>query len=193
MMTIKQQSGFTIMEALVAGMILMISVLGMGALQTKAMQRNSNVVQTTYAMEQIDFIADAIRSQVSTIASANAAVSATYNDFSADYWSESNFQSNYNSSGCSTSCSRDEMTAHMLAAWERYIGENLPYGKGSIRQFNETKTVGTTNVNTTHYEITVMWDARQMATGGEGGAALGTNCSGDPQVDLTCMKVTITP
>lgn len=189
----KQQKGFTLMEAMVAGIILMVSILGMGALQTKAMQRNTNVVQTTYAMEQIDYIADAIRSQVSTKDGSDAAVSNSYDNFVANYWSESNHQSHYNSSGCTTSCSRNEMTNHMLAAWERYIGENLPHGQGQIRQFNDTKSVDGRSIDTSHYEIIIQWDARQLATNGQSATTLGTNCSGNPQIDLTCLRVTITP
>ena len=193
MISSKKQKGFTLIEAMVAGLILMVSVLGMGALQTKAMQRNTNVVNTTYAMEQVDYIADAIRSQATTIIDSNASVSATYDSFTADFWSEPNYQSHYNETECSTSCSRNEMTNHMLASWERYLGDNLPYGKGRIRSYDEIKEVDGAGVNTTHYEITVMWDSRQMASGSEGGAVLGTDCSGDPQVDLTCLTVTITP
>jgi len=190
---VKQQSGFTILEVLVAAIIMMVSLLGMGALQSTAMKKNISAMNKTQAMEAVNYIGDALRSQISTKANLNDGIHADYDDFKADYWGASNSQSNY-ITDCGAGCSRDAMVKHMLAEWERMIGEGLPKGKGLITPVLANRLVDGTNMQTTYYKITLMWDDRQMAMNDSGGAvALDENCSGNPKVSLTCYETIIQP
>lgn len=189
----RQQSGFTMIEVLVAAIIMMVSLLGMGALQSTSMKKNTSAMNKTQAMESMNYMGDALRSQWSTIADNDEGVLAVYNRFTADFWGSSNYQSNFVDS-CGSGCNREVMAKHMLAEWERMIGEQLPKGQGKIERIIEDKKVDGTNVQTTYYKVTIMWDDRQMAINGDGSKnTLGTGCSGNPKVDLTCYVTLIHP
>lgn len=188
----KHQSGYTILEVLVAAIILMSSLLGMGALQSTAMKKNTSAMNKTQVMEASRYIADALRSQVSTKGNNNLGVDPNYNGFRADFRG-ANHQADY-IEDCGSGCDRQTMTAHMLAEWERMIGENLPQGKGTIQQVIENKLVDGQNQQTTYYRITIMWDDRQMAQNSDGTVAqLLEDCSGNPKVSLTCNTIIVQP
>lgn len=192
-MMIKNQSGFTLVEVLAAAIILMVSLLGMGALQSTAMKRTTSSINKTYAMEAANYISDAIKSQVSSDASKNLNVSNLYDSFTADFWGESNYQNNLITS-CGGGCARDTMIRHMLAEWEQMIGESLPRGQGTIEQVVQNMNVDGNSVQTTYYKVIIMWDDRQKAHNSDGSEIeLGTGCSGNPKVDLTCMTTIIRP
>ena len=73
---------------------------------------------------------------------------------------------------CQT-CNANEIAQLDLYDWNKKNSEVLTSGQGTI--------TGANNV----YTITVMWD--QIKSG-----ATGTNCSGNPTVDLTCIRLTLT-
>ena len=185
----KSQSGFTLLEVLVASIIMMVSLLGLGALQSTSMQKNISAMHKTQAMESLNYINDALRSQLSV----GQTIDAVFDGFEAKYWESSNYQSNYVTS-CGTGCSRDVMVKHMLAEWEKMIGENLPFGRGKIDQKTATLDVDGSAISTDYYEVTVMWDDRQVAQNTDGSyTTLGTNCSSNPKVDLSCMTTIVLP
>ncbi|GAA3941826.1 prepilin-type N-terminal cleavage/methylation domain-containing protein [Litoribacillus peritrichatus] len=182
-------SGFTLLEVLVASIIMMVSLLGLGALQSTSMQKNISAMHKTQAMESLNLLNDALRSQLSV----GQSIDAVYDDFEAKYWESSNYQSHFVES-CGSGCSRDAMVKHMLAAWEKMIGENLPHGRGKIEKKTATLDVDGAGTSTEYYEVTVMWDDRQLAQNTDGSyVALGTGCSGNPKVDLSCMKTIVLP
>ncbi|GLQ33683.1 hypothetical protein [Litoribrevibacter albus] len=189
----KGQVGYTIIEVIAAAVILMVSLLGMGVLQSTAMKRNTSAMNKVYAMEAATYISDAIKSQVSSNPTSNQGVSALYDSFSADFWGSPNYQANL-VTDCGTGCARTTMIRHMLAEWEMMIGESLPKGQGKIERKTDSLKVEGTGVQTTYYEVTIMWDDRQMAQNSDGSdVELGTKCSGNPKIDLTCMKTIVRP
>lgn len=186
-----QQSGFTMIEVLVAAIILMVSLLGMGALQSTAMKRNTSAMNKTQAMEAMTYIADAMRSQSSWKPS-NQGVNAVYDGFGADFWGENNYQSNL-ITDCGSGCTRNAMANSMLAQWEAMIGQ-LPKGKGFIQSQLVELEVDGNDVPTTVYNVTIMWDDRQLAQNYDGSSVeLDTDCSGNVNVSLACMRMTILP
>jgi len=186
-----RQSGFTMIEVLVAAIILMVALLGMGVLQSTAMKRNISSMNKTKAMEAMTYIGDALRSQFSTRPS-NQGVDAAYSDVDADLWGAEKYQDHINLD-CSNGCTRQAMTDFMLADWELMIGE-LPKGQGTIDLVVEDREVEGVNVSTTFYEVVIRWDDRQMAQKSDGSVdQLGTACSGNYMVDLACMKLVIRP
>jgi len=185
----RNQQGFSLLEVLVAAIIMMVSLLGLGALQSTSMQKNVSAIHKTKAMESLNYISDALRSQLSV----GETIDGIFDNFTAKYWESSNYQGNLVTS-CGSGCSRNTMVKHMLAEWEKMIGESLPFGRGIIQQRNMNVAVDGVNVATPYYEVIVMWDDRQMAQNSSGSyKALGTNCSGNPRVDLTCMRTIVLP
>jgi type IV pilus assembly protein PilV len=71
---------------------------------------------------------------------------------------------------CTTACTGAEIAARDAFEWNTENAAFLPNGQGTV--------TGAGGV----YVITVYWDANRTG-------ATGTACSGDPQVDLNCLRV----
>lgn len=67
-------------------------------------------------------------------------------------------------------CTPQQMAEYDLYDWNAALAQALPSGQGTIA------------TNGTITTITVMWDDERTG-------ATGTNCSGNPDVDLTCFLV----
>lgn len=77
--------------------------------------------------------------------------------------------------GCiSTGCTPAQMSQYDQYEWNTDNANLLPTGKGTVTRSGNLFTV------------TVMWDDQRTG-------ATGTNCSGNPQVDLTCFKMSFEP
>lgn len=75
----------------------------------------------------------------------------------------------------SNTCTAAQIATHDLAEWANAIDATLPGGKGQ----SDRATSGV-------YTITVMWDDQRKGV-------TGTNCGGDPDVDLTCFSMEVRP
>lgn len=71
-----------------------------------------------------------------------------------------------------TSCNPSDIAQRDLYQWNSTNNQVLPGGTGTV------------TVNGNLHTITIMWD--QDRTG-----ATGTNCSGNTQVDLTCVRLSV--
>lgn len=71
-------------------------------------------------------------------------------------------------------CSPDDLADYDRCAW-KYTVEQLPGGQGQI-------TLLANNI----YQITIMWDDQKTGV-------TGTDCSGDPTVDLLCFTTQFRP
>jgi hypothetical protein len=77
-----------------------------------------------------------------------------------------------NTSSCTTAT---QIAAWDNYEWQSYLNSSLPSGTGTVQR-NPSGT----------FTITVMWD--EARTG-----VAGTNCSGNPNVDLKCYKMDFLP
>lgn len=155
--------GFSLVEVLVAIVVLSIGLLGLAGLQTTSLKANNSAYQRTQASIMANEILDRMRAN-------RVGVQAGFYD--------NPYATTPADPGCGTSssCTVENMAKYDVWYWETSLNNALPQGQGNI----------TGNGSGSVFTITVMWDDERRGTK-LNGDPLGTNCSGDPTVDLTCF------
>lgn len=144
-----KQSGFTLLEVLVAMLVLSIGLLGLAGLMASSMRNNQSAYHSTQATWLAYDILDRIR------ANRAGALAGDYN-------------AALSSPACSTAAPSGTIAAQDIGGWKNMIACALPEGAGSI-----TVTPANRQVS-----ITIQWnDSRGTKDGGsavqsvEGGSA----------------------
>ena len=159
--TSQTQQGFTLVEILVAVVVLAIGLLGLAGLQANSLKFNKSAYQRSVASMLAYDMLDRIR------ANRDGLIAGNYNDHGPG---SGNFPSD---PGCITSgCSTTNVASYDVYEWGQQLGNLFPAGTGEI-EGNGANSV---------FTITVMWDDERTG-------ATGTDCGGDPEVDLTCFVV----
>jgi type IV pilus assembly protein PilV len=140
------QKGFTIVEVLVALVVLAVGMLGMASLYVTTLRSSGTAVSRTQAVSLAADMADRIR--------ANRFAKAVYQTAAPA------------AKGCvdTGDCTREEMAANDLDVWQKQIDALLPGNdpKGTIVYTAPTATTPDT------YTITVIWqEAERGGTGAE--------------------------
>ncbi|MCI0506020.1 MAG: type IV pilus modification protein PilV [Gammaproteobacteria bacterium] len=165
-----QQAGFTIIEMLIAVLVISIGLLGMAGLQTTGIQQSHNSYLKTQASMLAYDMADRMRSNLQGVAAGA-------------YDNVDSIDDPVNAApGCAsanTACSAADAATYDVYQWthknaEGSIASLLPSGYGMISQDGGVFT------------ITVLWD--EARTG-----ATGKDCGTDPKVDLKCFRLEFIP
>lgn len=161
----RKPRGFSMIEVLVAMVILAVGILGVASLQGSSLRFTHNAQ---------------LRSQATTIAQDMVERLRTNRDFALA--SNENYQVNIGATASgeildctSNNCSAIELAEFDKDQWLESI-ENLPKGKGSV----------TVDSNTRAATILVMWDNDRTG-------ASGTACGNNTEIDLTCMSLKAHP
>lgn len=153
-----KQSGFTMLEVLVAIVVLAFGLLGLAGLQADGLRNNTSAYMRSQATLMAYDMLDRMRANMQAVESG-------------DY--DNLMGTTPTDPGCVTSgCSVAQMAQHDAYEWSQNLSEILPSGQGRV--------IG--NGSGSIFSITVMWDDQRSG-------ATGTNCSGDPAVDLTCFTL----
>jgi type IV pilus assembly protein PilV len=156
-----RQQGFTLLEVLIALLVLSIGLLGLAALQTTGLRSNEMAnMRTTSTMLAYD-ISDRMRANPQGI---------TDGDYVIDSAPVTGTIPNCTSADCTTA----ELATFDLNQWKTAIGR-LPGGTGEI-----TQTAGPPLVHT----ITVRWDENRTS-------AKGTDCPPQDSDDLRCFRLVL--
>jgi type IV pilus assembly protein PilV len=142
--------GFSMVEALVALLVLSIGLLGLAALQTTSLKYNTESYWRTQATYLANDIIDRMRANksgvnngnytVATTAAASAALAAT--------------------KPCGTaSCSTSDLAIYDLGQWYTGMKTALP---GSTLPTGHLATISRDAVNTSLYTITINWTERDV-------------------------------
>ena len=159
----KIQQGVTLIEAMIALLVISVGLLGIASLQITAMSQNASSLNHSQAVWYAYNMSDRIR----------ANTTAQFNNYNGIDTSIGYAQD------CMTlNCSDAQMVVADAADWETMV-ETLPAGQGVITSTPDV-LLGTI------LQVTVMWDD-------EGTGATGTLCGPDPTVDLTCYTLTVAP
>lgn len=133
--------GFTLLEVLVAIVVLSIGLLGLAGLQAAGLRNNNSAYLRTIATQQAYDIADRMR------ANRAAVIAGVYDSISGTGTSPSCI-----TAGCTTT----QMAQHDTYEWNTLNAALLPSGQGTVTR------IGTSN----RFSVTVIWDdARTGATG----------------------------
>lgn len=151
------QKGSGLIEVIVALFITAIGLLGVLAMQTTGLKSN----QRAEFMTEAQMLASDMMNMIVAYNSFDNPASVVFNNLTTS--------TSLDAVDCSGGCTRAEQYTHDRAAWSQQLKTILPSGYGSVVH----------NGATDMFTITVMWDAERTG-------AAGTNCGGDPEVDLTC-------
>ncbi len=163
MKTYTKNNGFTLIEVLIAVLVLSIGLLGLASLQMNALRNNQNSYYRTVATILASDFADRIR--------ANAA-GVTANNYNAI-----NRTSIVTSPNCTAAtCTASEIRDLDVAQWYSELGTQLPSGNATVTG------AGAGSI----FTVTVMWDdARTGVTG--------TGCNPANAADLMCHTINLIP
>lgn len=160
--------GFTLVEILIAVVVLSFGLLGLAGLQAAGIKSTHSANLRTLAVQQAYDMADRMRANVDGVK--GGAYDAISTSTPADPACISNV------GGCTPA----NLAVYDQFAWNTNNGNMLPLGRGTVATI-----VGPVPPNKA-YVITVMWD--DYRTG-----VLGAGCSGNPAIDLTCFQITFRP
>jgi type IV pilus assembly protein PilV len=163
----RKQGGFTLLEVLIALLVLSIGLLGLAALQTLGLRSNQMASMRTLATHYAYDMTDRLRANPEGV-DANQYVF-TYDPGSPPAYPPT--------TDCRTAtCTPAEMAAFDISLWTNTLEQTLPSGRGAISQ---TVTAGVTT-----HTVTIFWDEERTG-------ATGTSCGPDQKVDLRCIQFTL--
>lgn len=149
----KKQQGFTLIEALVAFLILSIGMLGIASLQTMSLKSGHTAALRTAAILKVDEILESMRSNPTALLSYAAGTA----DMGTD-------------NGCSqttiaaVNCAPAQLAVDELFRWKNSLIEALPNNAGTTASVVVTPPVAPTVM--TNIVVTVNWSERNVDTGG---------------------------
>jgi type IV pilus assembly protein PilV len=156
-----KQQGFTLLEVLIALLVLSIGLLGLAALQTIGLRSNEMAsMRTTSTMLTYD-ISDRMRAN-------------PQGTIDGDYIIDSGVVTETVTDCTSTDCTTAQMATFDLSQWKTALAQ-LPGGQGEI-----TQTAGPPLVNT----IIVRWDENRTG-------ASGLDCPPQDKNDLRCFRLVL--
>jgi len=159
------QSGFTLLEVMIALVIFSIGLLGLAGLQASGLRSNTQAQLRTIAVIQTYDMAERIRANPRGVEDGN------YNAMD---------DSTPTAEDCiSATCTAAEMATYDYYEWVTSTQSVLPSGHGTV---TSAVVGGVTRL----FTVTVMWDEDRTGV-------TGTGCSGDPTVDLKCYALVIDP
>lgn len=114
----RRQSGISLIESLVAIVVMALGILGILGVQMRTLTDTSTTVRRAQAIRLIEDLSERMKTNPSALANLNAYVS--------------NFAAAPSVGTCATGCNQAQLAAYDLAVWKRGVRENLPLGKASI-------------------------------------------------------------
>ena len=152
MNTLHRQQGFSLIEALVAFLILSVGMLGIASLQTMSLKSGHTAAMRTVAVMKVEEILESMRSNPSTLIS----YAAGPGDMGVD-------------NGCSQTgvapaiCTPAQMAEDELFRWKRSLIEALPDNAGTTATVVITPAVPPQDVSVV--VVSVNWSERDLDTG----------------------------
>lgn len=114
----QRQRGISLIESLVAIVVMALGIMGILGVQMRTLSDTSTSVRRAHAIRLIEDLNERMKTNPSALANLNTYVS--------------NFAATPSVGSCATGCSPALLAAYDLAVWKRTVRENLPLGKASI-------------------------------------------------------------
>jgi len=147
------QKGFSLIEALVAFLLLSVGMLGIASLQTMSLKSGHTAALRTVAVMKADEILESIRSNPTALSSYAAGTA----DMGTD-------------NGCSETtvaavdCTPEELARDELSRWKNSLFEALPENAATTASVVVTAPVAPSTMTT--IVVTINWSERNLDTGG---------------------------
>ena len=165
---IKTASGFTLIEVLIAVLVLSIGLLGLASLQAASLKNNYSAYMRSQAAILANDMADRIRANAGTATTAGSALNGGYNNIDIGPGELGTIMPTNCIVG---TCNSTQIRDFDIIAWGVLLNNALPGAAGSV--------VGVGPM----FTVTVMWDDEKRGIAGKG-------CSGNLTVDMACFAIT---
>lgn len=143
-----RMNGFTLLEVLVALLVLSIGLLGLAALQTIGMKFNHQSYQRTQAVFQAYDIIDRIR--------ANPRARDSYKNIPGSFT-----VTNTNCIAVATVCSPTDLANYDIAVWKRAVEQTLAEGQASVCLGTIDNSLGCSESGSIH-RVAVTWQENDL-------------------------------
>lgn len=161
-----KQGGFTLLEVLVAVLVLSVGILGMAGLQFASLRNNQQSYQRSQAAALVNELADLMRANRVVAGTGSYLLPVTTTLTGA--------------SDCTTAtCTEAQLAAYDLQNWQGRVLATLPGARTQVLCSIATCVRGSMQT------ITVMWDENRTG-------ATGTGCT-TAASDLVCHSLSLTP
>lgn len=153
MSALHRQQGFSLIEALVAFLILSVGMLGIASLQTMSLKSGHTAAMRTVAVMKVEEILESMRSNPSALLSYSAGTG----DMGVD-------------NGCSqtgvaaATCTPAQMALDEIFRWKSSLIEALPNNAGTTASVTITPPVPPQDLSLV--VVSVNWSERDLDTGG---------------------------
>lgn len=139
------QGGFTLIEIMVAVIVLSIGLLGLAGLQVTSLRNDQSAFMRSQATILAYDIADRMRANGAAVLAGNY-----------EFDSATDTPSAYSNCSTTTGCSVSEMAQNDLYAWNGAIDTVLPDGNGAVCRDSDPAAAGCDGAGS-QYVITVSW------------------------------------
>lgn len=156
-----RQAGATMIEVMVALFLLAVGLLGTLALQNSSQRSNQSAMFSSVAIVLARDMANRINANNNAFSTADDKL---YDKFDTEAQSDA-------PTVCSVDCDQETIMTMDKGQWAEEIKSRLPAGRGTVNI--DDKGV---------HHVVVMWDDQLT-----GATELG--CGGNPETDLTCVKL----
>ncbi|MFI8482567.1 type IV pilus modification protein PilV [Pseudomonas sp. NPDC078700] len=163
----KKISGFSLIEVLVTLVLITIGVLGMVAMQSKAIQYAQDSAQRDTAAMLVDDLIEQMRSNREALLDSQGIIATTSNYFKA---ANSAFPTNAVATcRAAAGCTKEEMATDQLVLWSRQISNSLPIdaallSSGFVICRDSTPDTDACDSSGTAIKIQVAWYSREDST-----------------------------
>lgn len=141
MTTNMKNRGFTLLEILIAVVVLSIGLLGIASLQAFGQRSNHSAYLRSQATALAYDMIDRMRANVTGV-------------LNGDYDSIDTTANSYSNPGCDTStCSSSQMAQYDMYDWQQELASQLPTGNGKV----------TGSGHGSVFTVTIMWDDERNA------------------------------
>lgn len=157
---IAREKGFSLIEVLVALLVLSIGLLGLAALQTTSLKYNTDSYTRTQATLLAYDIMDRMRSNLTGVSAGNYNVSAsTAPSKIAAYNSCKNSASGCGCDLTGANCSTSNLATYDLGKWYERLAATLPEASTNLATISTSSSGSSTQVI-----ITIRWKDRDLLT-----------------------------
>jgi type IV pilus assembly protein PilV len=138
------QSGFSILEALISLVVLSVGLIGASAVQVSTLKFTQVSQQRSTASQQLSAITEKMRSNLAGVRAGSYAFSFPYASIPASTPAPVN---------CSATCTAPQIAQRDLNLWQAELTRALPNGRAVITAINAPIL----------WQITVMWEEKDLS------------------------------
>ncbi|MDT0635401.1 type IV pilus modification protein PilV [Spectribacter hydrogenoxidans] len=177
-----RQRGFTLLEALIALVVVSIGLLGLLGLQAVSLSNTHVSATRTTANDAAKDIAERMRSNLAGV--------------DANHYADIDHPSAGKAPGfdcVDSSCSAQQMATVDAYAWDQSIGAQLPNGRGRVDCLDNDPADGDACSRKSPHRVTVIWRERDRQVERQGIEDFDACDDEDDEIDQRCFQLEFVP